>query len=386
MTVKILHTADNHLDPAVSLYYPKIMERRADFWRAFKWILDYAIEHKPDIMLISGDLYDRVNPRNPPRVQLLKYFRKLHSMGVRVFLIGGHHDTPRSEEEGASPLDELAASGYVTYFSSPKNFQAELVKIGDLEVCVSGITYNFDLREGEDPLSHSKPPVNGDINITMLHYPIEGFQASSYRGEALVKIASIPRDIDYVAAGHLHSFQETIREKTRIAYPGSTERRSFLEEKDEKKGFLWIEFDNEGFKREFVEVPTRPMKTIKHMLNPQSRNPVNEIIVHALKYRDKNLVLRIKISGKVPLHVLTRYRRDEIFRRLIDHFFIIVIDDSELEYGVERIETGVKLSPLQAFSRYMDKLLEEEKDPSRKEVIRLAKRVGLERLKEAGAW
>ncbi|RLE76822.1 MAG: hypothetical protein DRJ44_03355, partial [Thermoprotei archaeon] len=98
------------------------------------------------------------------------------------------------------------------------------------------------------------------------------------------------------------------------------------------------------------------------------------------------LVLRIKISGKVPLHVLTRYRRDEIFRRLIDHFFIIVIDDSELEYGVERIETGVKLSPLQAFSRYMDKLLEEEKDPSRKEVIRLAKRVGLERLKEAGAW
>jgi len=386
LPVKILHTADNHLDPVVSMYYPKIMERRADFWRAFKWILNYAIERKPDIMLISGDLYDRVNPRNPPRVQLLKYFRKLHSLGVRVFLIGGHHDTPRSEEEGASPLDELAASGYVTYFSSAKNFQAEHVKIEGFDVCISGITYDFDLREGQDPLSRSKPPVEGDINVTMLHYPIEGFQTVSYRGEALVRIANIPKGINYVAAGHLHSFQETIREKTYIAYPGSTERRSFLEERDDKKGFLWIELDNEGFKRKFVEVPTRPMKTLKYMINPKSSNPVNEIITYALKYRDRDLILRLKISGKVPLRVLTRYRRDEIFRRLIDHFFIVVIDDSELEYGIEKIEMGIKLSPLQAFSKYMDKLFEKEKDSAKKDIIKIAKELGLKKLKEAGAW
>jgi len=386
LSVKIIHTADNHLDPSVPMYYPKIMERRADFWRAFKRILDYAVEHKPDIMLISGDLYDRVNPRNPPRVQLLKYFRKLHSLGIKIFVIGGHHDTPRSVEEGASPLDELAASGYVTYFSSTREFQVEHLKIGDLDVCVSGITYNFELREGEDPLARSKPPVEGDLNIAMLHYPIEGFKSASYGREALVRIANIPKGIDYVAAGHIHRFQEARRERTYIAYPGSTERRSFLEEGDEKKGFLWVELGEEGVKRRFIEVPTRPMKTLKYELSPESRSPISDIVSYALKYRDKELILRLRIGGKVPLQVLTRYRRDEVFRRLIDHFFIVVVDDSELEYKMEKIEVGIKLSPLQAFSKYMDELIEKEENPQRREIIEKAKKMGLERLEEAGAW
>ncbi|RLE75344.1 MAG: hypothetical protein DRJ44_05985 [Thermoprotei archaeon] len=386
MKIKILHTADNHLDPRIPMYQPKLMERRMDFWRAFRHVLDYAIKNKPDIFIISGDLYDRVNPRNPPRVQIVRYFRRLYNEGVRIFLIGGHHDTPRSEEEGASPLEELAATGYVTFFGSSKKFSCEYVKIGNVNVCVSGITYNVSLGQGSDPLSRSKPPTDGDVNIVMLHYSIEGFSSPNIGREPFVKLSSIPREIDYVAAGHLHRFQEVWRDKTYIAYPGSTERRSFAEEGDEEKGFLWVEIDSKGLKRRFLNVSTRPMKTLKYMVSKDSKSPTSEIVSYALKHRNKELILRLKIGGVLPLQALSKYRRDDILRSLMDHFFIVLIDDTELACLEEKIAPLPRLSPIEAYKQYMDRLAENVKDGERRKIIELAKEIGLQKLEEAEAW
>ena len=385
-TIKILHTADNHLDPALTMYRHKINERRRDFWNAFKYVLDYADKRKPDLFLISGDLYDRVNPRNPPRTHILKHFRHLHNKGTKIFLIGGHHDTPRSVEEGASPLDELAASGYVTYLAGVSKPAIEHVKINDLDVCISGLTYNFNLAPGEDPLRKSKPGVEGDINILMLHYTIQEF-ASYIVNEPLVRLSNIPSEINYVAAGHIHEHKEKQRSRTLIAYPGSTERKSFIEEKTEKKGFLWIELNQEKIvNKEFIEVPTRPMKTLTYHLTPNTLSPTTEIISYALQHRDPELILRLQITGKVPLHTLTKYQRNEILRRLLDHFFFVIIDDRDLIYKAEKFETVGRLTPLKAFTDYMNQLIQKENNPQRRRILELAKKIGVEKLEEAGAW
>jgi DNA repair exonuclease SbcCD nuclease subunit len=386
-TIKILHTADNHLDPTLTMYRHKINERRKDFWNTFKYLLNYADQRKPDLFLISGDLYDKVNPRNPPRTQILKYFRHLHNKGIKIFLIGGHHDTPRSIEEGASPLDELAASGYVTYLPGINKPAVQHVKIKDLDICISGLTYNFNLNPGEDPLEKTKPKTEGDINILMLHYTIQGFTPTYMTNEPTVKTSNIPNEINYVAAGHLHEHKEKQRGKTLIAYPGSTERRSFLEEKTEKKGFLWIELNQEKtVNKEFIEVPTRPMKTLTYKITPNTKNPTTEIITYAFQHKNPELILRLQITGKVPLNILTQYQRNEILRKLLDHFFYIVIDDRDLIYKAEKFETIERLTPLKAFTDYMNQLIQKEKDPQRKRILELAKEIGIEKLEEAGAW
>lgn len=388
MVVKILHTADNHLDPRATLYRHKIDERRKDFWKAFEKVLKYAEVHKPDIFLIAGDLYDRVNPRNPPRALLMKYFRHLHDLGIRTFVIGGHHDTPRSVEEGASPIEELAAAGYVTFFRSIREADAEVLKVSDLEVCVSGITYNFSLRPGEDPLSRVRVPLEGDVNILMLHHTIEGFTPTFRQEEPVVRVESIPKGLHYVAAGHIHRHQKRSIGSTVIAYSGSTERKSFSEEGDEEKGFLWVEIDEEGVKGvRFISVPTRPMKTADYTLTKGVRDPVGEIVRFALKYADKDLIMRLRIKGKVPLEVLSKYRRDEILRRLLDKFFAIVIDDEALEYMPITIISSIeRLSPLKAFISYMDELIEKEEDDKRKKVLEKAKELGSRIIEEEGGW
>ncbi|RLF15629.1 MAG: hypothetical protein DRN06_05800, partial [Thermoprotei archaeon] len=115
--MRIMHVADVHLDPTFRYLGPKERERRRDFLSAFNYVVRKVLELKPDALLVAGDLYDRVNPRNPARVQVIRAFRRIHSEGVRIFVIGGNHDTPRSVEEGASPLHELDAAGYARFFS-----------------------------------------------------------------------------------------------------------------------------------------------------------------------------------------------------------------------------------------------------------------------------
>jgi len=363
------------------------MERRRDFWNSFKYVLEYAKERKPDLLLISGDLYDRVNPRNPPRTHLLKYFRFLFKQGVHVFLIGGHHDTPRSVEEGASPLDELAASGYVYFLRGIDEMSVEHVKIGDVDVCVSGVTYNFALGRDDDPLERTKPRAEGDVNILMLHYPIEGFTRTYMLSEPLVRLSNIGEEINYVAAGHLHQHQERMYGSTFIAYPGSTERKSFLEEKDDVKGFLWVELGEEGVEdKKFIEVPARLMKTLTYTLSSESTSPSSDIVSYALQHKNEELILRLKISGRVPLDVLTKYRRDEIIRKLLDHFFFVVIDDESLVYRIEKFEPMKWQSPLEAYEKYVDKLIQEEKDSQRRKILEIAKEMVIEKLVEIGAW
>lgn len=387
MSVRILHTADNHLDPHLPMFGSKLMDRRVDFWNSFREVLNYALEHKPDILLIAGDLYDKVNPRNPPRVHLIRYFRKLHSEGVKTFIIGGHHDTPRSLEEGASPIDEIASSGYVTFFSSRSDVEAQHVRVKDFDVCISGVTYDFSLLEGEDPLRRVKVPVEGEINIFMAHYIVEGFKAPLDISGPTVKLSSIPRNLNYMALGHLHRYQEGRVGNTFLAYSGSTERKSFLEE-DEEKGFIWIEMDKEKIvRRAFIHVPSRPMKTVKFKVTQEVTDPTSQIISEALNHRDEKLVLRVKVLGKAPLSTLKNYRRDAILRELLDKFFTVIIDDLSLEYEGLRVQPSIqRLSPLQAFLKYMDEQISKAKSEEDRKAMEKAKEIGGRYLEEEGAW
>ena len=389
MNVKIIHTADNHLDPVISRFKYRINERRQDFWRCFREIIDYALKRKPDIFLIAGDLFDRVNPRNPPRVQLIRSFRSLYNAGVKVFIIGGHHDTPKSVEDGASPIDELEASGYVTYFSTRQHTSVEHVHVNGLDVCISGATYNFSLEGNADPLQTVRPAIEGDVNIFLAHYNIEGFNISAKTSkDPIIRLSSIPKGLDYLAAGHLHRHQEKKVGDTLIVYPGSTERKSFLEENDEKKGFIWLEFNENGIvNKEFVEVNARRMMTVKCNLEHCQGDPRSYILKEVEKYNNPDLILRLQISGDVPLEILEKYRRDEILLELLNKFFLVVIDDSKLTFArMPEIRFIEQQTPIDAFLSYINEIIKKETDENKRKILERAKEISEKYLREAGGW
>jgi len=389
--IKVLHTADNHLDPKLTALGAKSMERRRDFMRAFLHVVSYALERRPHLLLVSGDLFDSVNPRNPARTQVIRAFRRLHSEGVRVFLIGGNHDMPRSVEEGMSPLQEVAETGYASFLSSTERPEVEHVTVEGVDVAVVGLSYNPEVPLDEDPLRrlNVRLPVEGDVPIAMLHYSLAGVKAPSPWRAPAVALESLPKEYRYVALGHVHSHVAIEWGEGVAAYPGSTERRSFNEEGDERKGFLWVEIPLEGRpKLEFVgDVPTRPMRTVRVELHPQVEDPLRYIL-QRLPPADPELLLRLLVSGRIPVSKLARYSRAALLKHLENRYFHVVVEDHELRCEVEVASAPLaeSKSPLEAFRDEMEERIRAAQSQEERDVLALALKLGLSRLEEAGAW
>jgi len=227
MTIHVLLTADNHLDPSAVQYGPKRFERKRDFQRCFEILVNFALENKPDILLIGGDFYDGILPGNPTRAFVAEQFKRLHEKNIKTVLVSGHHDTPRSAEQGASPLAVHSRSGHV-YFIQEQHPTSKRFNFGSETVNVTGMSLNPSLPADADPLAGYEISRDSDVNIFLTHYPIEGFDG--YFGQEVhIQKSSIPRDLQLFASGHLHNHQRKTVNGTPVIYPGSTERASFNE-------------------------------------------------------------------------------------------------------------------------------------------------------------
>jgi len=387
--VRIIHVADTHVDPTARYLGPKEQDRRGDFLRAFEYVVNKALELEPDLLLISGDLFDRVNPRNPARTRVMRALRRLHSEGIRIYAIGGNHDTPRSVEEGASPLHELEAAGYVRFFSKTREVEGETVDIRGLKICVSGASYNHTIPLDQDPLETMRIPREGDVNIVMLHYNFSSVRTPPIWRAPTIKETSIPSDVHYVALGHYHSFRKVPLGRTLVVYPGSTERRSFAEE-NEEKGFVYVELDEEGVRNlQYIKTNPRPLKTLRITISENDENPVNTVVSAAKEHADAKAILRLIIKGRLPQERLASYNRNQILSELEGRFFHVIIDDRELEYVFEQpeFEGFETLSPLKLYEDYLLKLLQDAGgDAGRRKILEEALNLGRKFLEEAGAW
>lgn len=260
--MKIVLTADNHLNYYSQRLGAKLIERRAYFGKAWWETIEFAIRENADLYLCAGDLFDQVTPRNPPRAQVVEGFRKLKEKGVKTFIIGGHHDTPASLSEGSTPHNVLAKAGLATVFEDPNSFSYEVIEIGGTEVCIAGMSTNRKLQAGMDPLEGLKIPANGDFNIALLHYSIEKMVPYSEE-EPCIKLNSIEanKDIDLFAMGHYHYPVSTKVGSSLVIYLGSTEHHNFGEYNN-KTGFLFLKVGEGEIKNEYIETSCQPMNRL----------------------------------------------------------------------------------------------------------------------------
>ena len=389
MSISILHTADNHLDPKISRYRYRLMDRKRDFWSVFKEIIDYTLKYKPNIMLISGDLFDRVDPRNPPRTKVIQAFRSIYENGTKIFMISGNHDGAKSISEGMSPLSEIAATGYAEFFSSVDEVECKHIRIADLDVCISGISYDHEAKINSNPLENKRIPVEGDINIFMFHYSLEKFRSRYMYSEPIVFPSSFPKNLHYIACGHVHRYMCKRYGETLLCYPGSSERLSFQEERDREKGFIYLEVGLNGVEKiNFIPVKARPMKSIRINISENISNPSYYIVDLLNKYANKNIIFRAVVEGELSLEALQRYDRNEIFRKLVDKFFILdIVDDKLILKNIDIIPPDDSYrSPIQEFKKYMETLIEKERDEERKKLWEDVREMGERKLREAGGF
>jgi DNA repair exonuclease SbcCD nuclease subunit len=382
MSIKILVTGDNHLDNPSAQYGAKKQMRQKDFKDNFETIIDYAIENRIDLFLVCGDLFHNCRPSNTTRAWVMHQFRRLTNGGTSVFVITGHHDTPKSILSGVSPLKTHGESGHITYLENPSSPEAVDIEVKETKIRIVGVGFNPMLRVDDDPLAIQIPPPSGDINILMLHYPIIGF--SGFIGdESKIRPESLPDDYSLIVAGHFHTAQKKKIGSSLVVIPGSSERINFNEEESEKS--FSIVTIGKDMKMEVEQIPLqcREMKTIT--IKVKDGDDINSVIEsEIIANEDSNLILRIRVEGSITAETLATYRRSPLQRKGDELCFKLLLEDTDSlrVKGLRDIEPTPSINPDEELLSYFDLRAEEEES---RQIVEKAKEKCIQLLEEVAS-
>jgi DNA repair exonuclease SbcCD nuclease subunit len=363
----------------------KSSARKDDLNRNFSRVVEFALKEKPELFLVSGDIFDRVHPSNLTRVFLTESIRKLVEAEIQVFMVAGNHDVPKMAPLSPTAIDVLGSAGLATVFSSSEHILHRVFECDQMRVCVSGKSYDAT-REYGNPLAAAQVPLLGDINILILHGSLRGLGVTTSIPEMADQNPFHPDDIaqglTYLALGHFHNYFERNHNGTKIANPGSIEKMTWAEIQEEK-GFIWADLNRDAATTKFIPLETRPM--VKHEINltKEMEDSSAFLLSELRRLADPEKLVRVQLKGVLSPDQYSRLRMNEIYRAAHDMFFHLSIDRSELEvegFGrlfVERIE-----SPREAFAKRLDKLITKTQSADEVAFLSRVKELGEKYLSE----
>ena len=264
--MKFIHTADWHLGKLLKEH--SMTEDQE--WLLNNRFLPLVDEEKPDVILLSGDVYDR---SYPPEEAVELFDRMTEEIvgkrKIPFIIISGNHDSAERLAVASrllkwqglyifGPLTRLFpviledAGGKVAFcplpYAEPARVRVMMNTLG-----LKGADQVHSYEEAETVLSRyllSLLPAGPLRKVALAHAfaaggtPSESERPLSIGGYDRISDA-VFEDYDYTALGHLHRPQKTQKESEKIQYSGSLMRYSF-DEVNQKKGVIVGELDKEG--------------------------------------------------------------------------------------------------------------------------------------------
>lgn len=254
--MKILHTSDWHLGRL--LHGKSLIEDQKYF---LNWLIKYLNEEKHDVLIISGDIYDRSVPPSEAVKLLSQFLTDLkNDVGINIFIIPGNHD---SAERLSFCSDILETNNIIIKSDESSVVKPYVIEQNSQKYAFYGIPFLFDtMGHSEDStikdfIDNIKDELDSEaVNICAAHTFIAGSMTSeserSYAGGLTQIDSSLFSIFDYTALGHLHKGQKV---GENIYYCGSPLKYSFSESEDEKH-LLSIEIDKNKFEMKHVPIPS----------------------------------------------------------------------------------------------------------------------------------
>ncbi len=364
--IKILHTADMHLDSPFTLMDASLSEaRRADLRSAFSALMMYVKDNNIDILLIAGDMFEHEYATKETIALAVREFEKVPQ--CRIIISPGNHDpyTPNSVYKKC----QFPENVYI--FTEPT---MSVFSFDDIGVDVYGYAFTSPSME-RNPFIGKKPLHPERMNILCAH----GDTSSPISRYCPITEADIADSgYDYVALGHIHTGKEPTKVgDTVYAYCGCLEGRDYSEAGH--KGALYGEFikDENGFRHNIRPIRFSRRRYASHRLNVTGAHTVEEVTeAVAKKIIDKgygeDTLLRITLEGNVsPDLVISQSRVESGIRNL---YTFELIDSTLPLYDAQALKNDPTIKG--AFFEALLPLLEGG-DPEQREAAALALRYGL---------
>ena len=363
--VKLIHTADLHLDSAFRSRFTKeeAENRRQKQLMAWKELLSFAVEKKVQGILIAGDLFDSPVVSHGTMDFFLSTIAEHPE--ISFFYLRGNHDTEntfRYQENLPKNLflfsdkgkkyrlnDRLLLAG-VEYGTKDISFgenkgatqgagqAAEQAVEQETVHGAEALSKNETESEEESKLLKLKEE---DCNILLLHGALyqgtpKGDSLQGEEGIFLKNLEKLP--LSYIALGHIHKGGEgKLNNGALWAYPGCLQGRGFDEEGE--RGFLYLKVEEEKkeIRKEFIPIKQGEFRILEiELLEDEGTLACLKKIEVEMEKAGiaKEDSLRIILKGKKGLEQERNLRYLQL--QLQDSvFFLEIRDECELSWNRE---------------------------------------------------
>ncbi|MEL6830317.1 MAG: exonuclease subunit SbcD, partial [Pseudomonadota bacterium] len=273
--MRILHTSDWHLGRQ---FHGLSLE--VDHEHVLVQIQSIIDEHRPDVLIVAGDIFDRANPPQSAIKRLSEFLTTVRaSSDVAIVLIAGNHDSaaqigalgvlanvgeaivrgPLDEDE--RPLIVSDADGPVAISALPFAFEyAARVCFEDDEIACPA-----DVIRAQ--MASARKHVGDDMRwVVVAHAFVDGAATSESERPLVRTVGGIETvsaaafdGAHYVALGHLHRPQSV--GKDHIRYSGAPLAFGFDEEGQEKSISV-IDLATDGSVG-VTEIPIKPLRQVR---------------------------------------------------------------------------------------------------------------------------
>jgi DNA repair exonuclease SbcCD nuclease subunit len=385
--VRAVITADNHLNRYYDRMSPqRLQDRRRHLRQGFRAAVDYALEHRADLFLQVGDLFDTPDPRNVDREFVAHELARLQAAGVRTFGVGGNHDTPkqRTEQGGALPQSIYARLGALHLFDGD-GIPSETVEINGIRVAIGALPWSPLLAGGSDPLENVEWAPEADVGIFLFHHSVEG-HIFPEANEAIVTKASLDRlrNTHLVVAGHVHHSAEWKMGPMQVLIPGATERMTFGETGD--PSFSVVEVIRGGVASlEHVKVPYQPRRqvTVRTTDFEDIAGELCDEIMRRIETQcDPQGFLRVHLEGPITRENYRTLDLPRLYAFGVERNFYFDVDISQAfvkdEFG-DRAAGGVRISQREELTACADAMIEQASEPAERDLLEETKQAILAR-------
>lgn len=250
--MRFVHVADLHLGKVIHQHSLLSVQRELLFE-----LLTFMHEEKINVLVIAGDIYDRLIP-SQEAVNLLDEFLScaLLQYHMTVLMISGNHDSS-DRLHFASSIMKSQGLYIETYLKEKMSF----VEIDNVRFYLLPFIkpshvkdlYQQDVSSYQEALSlyMSHQDIDPQYKNVLITHQFVGRSSITSESEIPLSVggseiidASLFDAFDYVALGHLHAPQKVSRETMR--YSGSLMRYSF-DEVNQEKSIVIVETDDMSF-------------------------------------------------------------------------------------------------------------------------------------------
>ena len=353
--MRIIHCADIHLDSQMTanLDMDKAKERKLEILETFIKMVGYAGDNSVDAVIIAGDLFDTKTFSAGARNSVIDAISS-HSDIDFYYIKGNHGGGDRFIEAIKEKPDNLYLfdENWKTY---------TLYERSEGRITLSGIELSYN---NISTVYSSLLLDPRDFNIITMHGQVSTYQVSnSFDSISLSDLRN--KNIDYLALGHVHEFQEgDIPPRGKYCYCGCLEGRGF----DEcgKHGFVLLDINEEDFsyKREFIDFAKRHLYEIPvDISNCKTNTDIKVKIDEAIKSQQSEHKDLLKIVLVGDIEVECEKNTEYLAKQLMDSFYFAKVQD-KTKIAVDYNDFELDASLKGEFVRLVkgdDSLSEEEK-------------------------